>query len=83
MKIKSTNNREYGIVYSMVKSKDNNWKVRNIVVEGINIGIQFRNQFAAAFEQYKTIDGVTANWNSIMKTQFQSNRSDSKNTKRS
>ena len=64
-----SNNREYSISYSLIKI-NNDWKVRNIVVEGVNIGIQFRNQFSEAIVQYKTIDGVIANWSSIMRTQF-------------
>ncbi len=52
--------------YSMV-FKDDRWKVRNIIVDGINIGIQFRNQFADAMSKHGDLQYVVDNWADIMK----------------
>ncbi len=53
----------YPIEYSLVWI-DGKWMLRNIVISGINIGLQFRSQFAASMQQYKNdIDKVIENWN--------------------
>lgn len=59
--------QEYSLTYSMIKEGDQ-WKARNITIEGINIGIQFRNQFASAMQQYKNVGQVINNWSIIMKS---------------
>ena len=64
LKIRSKDN-EYAMSYSMMK-KDGEWKIRNIVVEGINIGIQFRNQFTDAVNRYRKVDVVISKWSDIM-----------------
>lgn len=39
------------------------WLLRNVVINGINIGLQFRSQFAAAMQRYgNDIDKVIDNW---------------------
>lgn len=53
----------YLIEYSLVWM-DEKWKLRNIVIEGINIGLQFRSQFAASMQEHKNdMDNVIKNWN--------------------
>jgi phospholipid transport system substrate-binding protein len=52
----------YPVEYSLVLIGDQ-WKLRNIVINGINIGLQFRSQFSAYMQQYKNdIDKVIDNW---------------------
>jgi phospholipid transport system substrate-binding protein len=56
-------NKPYEIRYSMRRNKEGDWKIRNLIIEGINIGLTNRNQFAAAAENYKgDLDKVIANW---------------------
>jgi phospholipid transport system substrate-binding protein len=38
----------YPVVYSMVQSKDGEWRLRNMIINGINMGLTYRNQFASA-----------------------------------
>ncbi|MCL6268884.1 ABC transporter substrate-binding protein [Sansalvadorimonas sp. 2012CJ34-2] len=64
LKIRSKDT-EYAMSYSVMK-KDGQWKVRNIVVEGINIGIQFRNQFQDAMNKYRSVATVIDKWPSLM-----------------
>ncbi|GAA4647763.1 ABC transporter substrate-binding protein [Kistimonas scapharcae] len=64
----SSDNQEYSLSYSMIQD-GGQWKARNIIVEGINIGVQFRNQFASAMQQYKDVGKVIDNWSAIMKNQ--------------
>jgi len=56
-----------GVVYPVVYTLalvDGTWKLRNVVINGINIGLQFRSQFANYMQKYRNdIDEVIANWN--------------------
>ncbi|MFT6915777.1 MAG: phospholipid transport system substrate-binding protein [Motiliproteus sp.] len=52
----------YQVQYSLFLNDQEQWKVENLVVEGINIGLVFRNQFAHYMEQYDDISKVIANW---------------------
>ncbi|MFO7787672.1 MAG: ABC transporter substrate-binding protein [Halospina sp.] len=35
----------YGVAYSMYEPDDDNWQVENVIVEGINMGLAFRDRF--------------------------------------
>lgn len=53
---------QYTVNYSL-GLVDDVWKLRNITIEGINIGLQFRSQFAAYMQKYRNnIDLVIDNW---------------------
>lgn len=55
-------NRIYKVEYSLVLVGDR-WLLRNVIIEGINIGLQFRSQFANAMSKHRNqIDDVIANW---------------------
>lgn len=61
MKITGTNGAVYPVQYTMEKI-GGEWKVRNVIVNGINIGKLFRDQFQDAMQRNgnsldKTIDG--------------------------
>lgn len=59
----ATNNTTYQINYSMRTDDANNWKVRNVVVDGINLGLTYRNQFDGAMNRYDgDVDQVILNW---------------------
>lgn len=60
-----TSTRTVAISYSMMHV-DGRWKVRNIIVDGINIGKQFRNQFAEAMDNHGTVQYVIDHWLDIM-----------------
>ena len=38
----------YPVVYSLAFEEDAGWRVRNIIINGINMGLTYRNQFASA-----------------------------------
>jgi len=63
LEIHGANGRIYPVEYSLILV-DDKWLLRNVVIEGINIGLQFRSQFAAYMRTYKNnIGDVIANWN--------------------
>ena len=52
----------YPVQYQLVQ-KGGSWLLRNLIVNGINIGFQFRSQFGASMERHKKdMDAVIANW---------------------
>lgn len=51
------------LLYSMGASRSGDWKVVNVIINGINLGTTFRNQFAQAYNRYGgDIDRVVDNW---------------------
>ena len=41
-----TNSGErYGVAYSMYEPEDDQWQVENVIVEGVNMGLAFRDRF--------------------------------------
>ncbi|MCW8887273.1 MAG: ABC transporter substrate-binding protein [Motiliproteus sp.] len=56
--------QQYKVIYSLFLNKDKQqWFIENIIVEGVNIGIVFRNQFAHYMEQNnQDIDKVIGSW---------------------
>ena len=53
----------YVVVYQMRKNKDGSWKLRNMIVEEVNLGQIFRSQFeAAALENDRDLDKVISGW---------------------
>ena len=51
------------LLYSMGVDSDGDWKVVNVIINGINLGTTFRNQFAQSYSRYGgDIDKVVDNW---------------------
>ncbi len=50
-------------VHYQVSRQDGRWLLGNVIINGINIGLQFRSQFNASMQKYsKDIDRVIENW---------------------
>ena len=57
-----TGNSKYPISYKLRKN-DKDWKIVNIIINGVNLGLTFRNQFQAlAVSQNGDIDATLSNW---------------------
>ena len=51
------------VEYSMRRGSDGRWLLVNVIIEGINLGSTFRNQFAQLASRYnEDLDQVIANW---------------------
>jgi phospholipid transport system substrate-binding protein len=58
------------IQYQMRLGKNGDWKLRNLIVETINLGVIYRNQFLAAAKDYEgDLDRVIANWSAPAESQ--------------
>ena len=55
-----------GVVYQVdyhLVLKEDNWKLHNLVINGINIGLQFKSQFKASMQKNRSnIGAVIAGW---------------------
>ena len=57
------NGAAYDINYAM-KKRQQGWRVSNVTIDGINLGLAFRKQFSSAMAQRKgNMDDVIAFWN--------------------
>lgn len=55
----------YKVIYSMRKNKEGQWQARNMIVDGINLGLTYLNQFDSAMNRYESdIDKVISSWHS-------------------
>jgi len=62
----------YPVIYSMALNKEGEWRVMNIIINGINMGLTYRNQFASAVkdpvyggDMDRAIDGWVASLGAI------------------
>ncbi|MFT6466390.1 MlaC/ttg2D family ABC transporter substrate-binding protein [Halopseudomonas sp.] len=66
MEIRTSSGNVYPVTYTMV-NVDGQWKVRNVIVEGINIGLLFRDQFAQAMQASRNdLDAVINGWGNVV-----------------
>ncbi|MGQ7246932.1 MlaC/ttg2D family ABC transporter substrate-binding protein [Halomonas sp. V046] len=62
MEIVGTDGAVYPVSYTLRQS-NGQWKVVNVIVNGINLGLTFRNQFDQAMRQYnRDYDAVINSW---------------------
>lgn len=62
MEVEDTEGTIYPVSYTMVKL-NGEWRLRNVVIEGINIGKLFRDQFADAMQRNRNnLDVVIDTW---------------------
>lgn len=58
-----TSNSVIPVSYQMVLNAQGQWKVRNLILNGINLGLTFRNQFASTVEANRgNLDKAIANF---------------------
>lgn len=62
MDVTATDGQKFTLFYSMALG-ESGWEVRNIVVDGINLGVTFRNQFDALMgENGGSVNAVVDAW---------------------
>ena len=62
-----TQSKIYPALYSMYLDNNSKWKVINIIVNGVNLGLTFRNQFYALMESHNNdIDKVIEKWVTVI-----------------
>jgi len=69
MEITTASGAVYPLSYTMGKNKAGNWQMKNIIINGINLGLTFRNQFGSAVKdpQYGgDLDKVIDAWGGLV-----------------
>ena len=68
MEIRTAGNA-YSVIYAMRLGKDGVWRIGNIVIAGVNIGLTFRSQFKSAVADSKyggDLDRVIDAWAAVV-----------------
>jgi phospholipid transport system substrate-binding protein len=56
----------YVLIYQMGLGKSGEWQLRNIIIENVNLGEIYRNQFEASARKYNgELDAVIDNWTAV------------------
>jgi phospholipid transport system substrate-binding protein len=56
----------YVLIYQMGQTKSGEWQLRNIIIEGVNLGEIYRSQFeASARKNNGDLDAVIASWTAV------------------
>jgi phospholipid transport system substrate-binding protein len=63
--VTSASGNQYPVVYSMHLAKSNEWMLENVIVNGVNVGLAFRDRFNQEVRAQKgDLDMVINNWSS-------------------
>lgn len=56
----------YVVMYQMGLNKKQQWKLRNVIIENVNLGEIYKTQFEAAARQHDgDLDAVIGNWSTV------------------
>jgi phospholipid transport system substrate-binding protein len=72
MQIHTKTGEIYPVLYSVVQEDDGDWQIRNLIVNGVNMGLTYRNQFNSAMSDPKyggDLDRVIAAWGELLKSE--------------
>jgi len=61
--------KAYSVAYLMRRSDTTGWRVRNMIIEGVNIGLNYKSQFSAAMKDPKNdgdLDRVIDAWSDFV-----------------
>lgn len=62
--IYSDSGQPYVVIYQMARDRDGQWRMRNLIVENVNLGQIYRSQFEAAARRLDgDLDAVIDSWN--------------------
>ncbi|SEG53659.1 MlaC/ttg2D family ABC transporter substrate-binding protein [Marinobacterium lutimaris] len=68
VKVSSGNGNTYALDYYMLK-QDDRWTLVNVLVDGVNLRLTFKNQFADLYQRQNSITGVIDSWESQVATE--------------
>jgi phospholipid transport system substrate-binding protein len=69
MEVITASGNRYPVTYSMYKTDDGRWLMENVIVEGVNIGLAFRDRFSQEMEKQRgEIQAVIDGWGDAIKS---------------
>lgn len=69
MEIRLDSGEVYPVLYSVVQNDDGGWQIRNLIVNGVNMGLTYRNQFNSAMNDPRyggDLDKVIDSWGGLI-----------------
>lgn len=69
MEVESASGNKYPVTYSMYRNDEGRWLMENVIVEGVNIGLAFRDRFAQDMEANNgDVEAVIKGWDNAVKS---------------
>ncbi|GGC57479.1 MlaC/ttg2D family ABC transporter substrate-binding protein [Marinobacter halophilus] len=69
MEMVSASGTRYPVTYSMYKNAEGRWLMENVIVEGVNIGLAFRDRFAQEMEENRgQVQAVIDGWGDALES---------------
>ena len=69
MEVVSASGNRYPVTYSMYRNDEGRWLMENVIVEGVNVGLAFRDRFAQEMEENGgDIQAVIDNWSGAVES---------------
>ena len=69
MEVVSASGNRYPVSYSMYRRDEGPWMMENVIVEGVNIGLAFRDRFSQQMEKRRgEVQAVIDNWGSAIES---------------
>jgi phospholipid transport system substrate-binding protein len=72
MEIRTKDGAVYPVVYSVAQDRGGEWRIRNLIVNGVNMGLTYRSQFNSAAKDPKyggDLDQVIDDWGDLVEEQ--------------
>jgi phospholipid transport system substrate-binding protein len=72
MEIRTQQGEVYPVLYSVTQDDDGEWQIRNLIVNGVNMGLTYRNQFNSAMNDPRydgDLDQVIAAWGDLLESE--------------
>ncbi|WP_148863417.1 MlaC/ttg2D family ABC transporter substrate-binding protein [Marinobacter fonticola] len=68
MQVNTASGNRYPVTYSMFKNDSGQWMMENVIIEGVNIGLAFRDRFAQEMEENRNdVQAVINGWTDSVK----------------
>lgn len=68
LQVTTASGNRYPVVYSMYLNDNDRWMMENVIVEGVNIGLAFRDRFAQEMEEKRNnVQAVIDGWTDTVK----------------
>ncbi|WP_417513934.1 MlaC/ttg2D family ABC transporter substrate-binding protein [Marinobacter sp.] len=69
MEVITASGNRYSVTYSMYRKESSSWMMENIIVEGVNIGLSFRDRFTQEMEANRgQVQAVIDGWSDVVKS---------------
>ncbi len=68
LEVRTASGNRYPVTYSMYVADSGDWMMENVIVEGVNIGLAFRDRFAQEMEEKRNnVQAVIDDWTEAVK----------------